>query len=118
MNPFNCIKYRPKLHQNFHNFVVTFRKCIERFLEKANKKLKFIKQNFKKFRNWHHVRLPMQSKLTAYSGLQKVMHLQLFNVTFVKDIERQPQRALALVDDTRTTSAGVAIRPWVKMDVH
>lgn len=48
----------------------------------------------------------MQNMFSAYFGLRKSIDLQLLHVYFQQNVRSQPQRPLALVDDTRITSPG------------
>lgn len=77
-----------------------------------------VNKNLAKFEKWHLMVLPIHKKLNAYSGLQQVTDKQLFNLNFEQHIHRQPQRALAYVDDMKITSPEVAIRTWDELDVQ
>lgn len=61
--------------------------CVETLREKAARKLKFKKENFKKFKKWNQMVLLMKRKLSAYSGIQKVMEWQLLKASIQQNIE-------------------------------
>lgn len=50
-NPFNCIIYHLDLHQIFDNFVVVFKPCVKQCKKTATRPVKFVEENFKKFKN-------------------------------------------------------------------
>lgn len=52
----------------------------------------------------------MHQMPSAYFELEKVIELKQFSVNFEKNMKILHQSTLALVDDTKITSAGVIIR--------
>lgn len=116
--PFNCLTSRPKLYQSLLNFVVVFRNVCRTIMEKANRKPEFVNETFKKYEKWHYMRLTLQRKLSVYIGLQKVLYLHQPNLKLEQNSEIEHECSLPFVDVMRITSPGLAVRTWVKMDVH
>lgn len=110
VNPFSCTLFCPGLLQSLHCSTVMFKNLCRTIWRMTSRNLKLITQNFRKVKNSRHMALPMPRRLSPYSGLQKLMDLQIFNVDFEQAIECQDQRRLAKVDGTRTTSPRVVFR--------
>lgn len=81
-NQFVCSISYPKAHQILRNVLGKFRKAWRRTRIKRKTESWISSTKSSKNSKWHYLDLPMQRELNAYSGLQKVAHLQLFNVNF------------------------------------
>lgn len=97
---------------------MTFREVPEPIYKKGEQKAKIVQQKLQEMQKWHHVLFTEAGKAQCVNWTAEIMDVQVFHKSFEWSIESQHQRTVPLVDGTRITNAGVAIRTRAKMDVH
>lgn len=118
MQAFICVISGPKLHERLHSCVVMFRKACRAIQISGKQRAEIRQPKLQKNQKWHHMGLSMQRELRANFGQEKVMALQLFNVNREQNIEISHQCTMPLIRGRWPSSAGIAIRLWVRVDSY
>lgn len=75
-------------------------------LEKSKQKALIWRRKLQDIQKWYHIGLPKQRELSAYFGLQGVMHLELFKINLEKNIGSQWEGVPAFDDGRRLPVQG------------